>query len=50
MITVLVPYWCFMIFKISNKAGFFFLPLLLVLPTLFFSGKKASGEALANLQ
>ena len=28
----------------SNKAGVFFLPLLLVLPPLIFRGKKASGD------
>ena len=44
LITVLVLYCCYMIFKISSKAGFFFLPLLLVLPPLFFKSKKASGD------
>ena len=44
LITVLVLYCCYMIFKISSKAGFFFLPLLLVLPPLIFTGKKASED------
>jgi len=33
-----------MIFKISSKAGFFFLPLLFVLPPLIFKGKKAQND------
>ena len=44
LITVLVLYCCFMIFKISSNAGFFLLPLLFVLPPLIFRGKKASGD------
>ena len=44
LITVLVPYCYYMILKISSKAGFFFLPLLLVLPPLIFKAKKASGD------
>ena len=44
LITVLVLYCCYMIFKISSKAGFLFLPLLFVLPPLIFRGKKASGD------
>ncbi len=44
LITILVLYCCYMIFKISSKAGFFFLPLLLVLPPLISRGKKASGD------
>jgi hypothetical protein len=44
LITVLVLYCCYMIFKISSKAGFFFLPLLLVLPPLIFRAKKASRD------
>jgi len=44
LITVLALYCCYMIFKISSKAGFFLLPLLFVLPPLIFKGKKASGD------
>ena len=44
LITVLVLYCCYMVFKISSKACFLFLPLLLVLPPLIFKGKKASGD------
>ena len=44
LITVLVLYCCYMVFKISSEAGFFFLPLLFVLPPLIFRGKKASGD------
>ena len=44
LITVLVLYCCYMIFKISSKTGFFFIPLLLVLPPLIFKGKKASKD------
>ena len=42
--TVLALYCCYMIFKISSKAGFFFLPLLFVLPPLILRAKKASGD------
>ena len=45
LITVLVLYCCYMVFKISSKAGFFFLPLLFVLPPLIFWGKKASRDS-----
>ena len=47
LITVLVLYCCYMVFKISSKAGFFFLPLLFVLPLLIVETKKASkvGES-----
>ena len=45
LITVLVLYCCYMVFKISSKAGFFFLPLLFVLPPLIFKGKKVSGDS-----
>ena len=44
LITVLVLYCCYMIFKISSKAGFLFLPLLFVLPPLIFRSKKAPGD------
>ena len=44
LITVLVLYCCYMIFKISSKAGFFFAPLFFVLPPLIFKGKKASKD------
>ena len=44
LITVLVLYCCYMVFKISSKAGFFFFPLLFVLPPLIFKGKKVSGD------
>ena len=44
LITVLVLYCCYIIFKISSKAGFFFLPLLFVLPPLIFKGNKASKD------
>ena len=44
LISVLVLYCCYMIFKISSKAGFFFLQLLLVLPPLIFKAKKASKD------
>ena len=44
LITVLVLYCCYMIFKISSKTGFFFLPLLVVLPPLIFRGKKDSED------
>ena len=44
LITFLVLYCCYMIFKISSNAGFFFVPLLFVLPPLIFKGKKASGD------
>ena len=43
-ITVLVLYCCFTIFKISGNAGFFFLPLILVLPPLIFKGNKAPKD------
>ena len=43
-IAFLMLYCCNMVFKISINAGFFFLPLLLVLPPLIFRGKKASGD------
>ena len=36
---LLVLYCCFMIFRISANAGFFFLPLLLVLPPIIFRKK-----------
>ncbi len=35
----LILYCCFMIFRISANAGFFFLPLLLVLPPIIFRKK-----------
>ena len=41
LITVLVLYRCFMIFKLSSKSGLFFLPLLFVAPPLILRGKKA---------
>ena len=44
LITVLVLYCCYMIFKISSKAGFFFLPLLFILPPLIFKAKKVSKD------
>ena len=44
LITVLVLYCCYMIFKISSKAGFFLLPILFFLPPLIFKGKKTSGD------
>ena len=44
LIRVLVLYCCYIIFKISSKAGFFLLPLLLVLPPLIFKAKKASKD------
>jgi hypothetical protein len=44
LITALALYCCYMVFKISSTAGFFFLPLLLVLPPLIFRGKKASED------
>ncbi len=40
LITVLVLYCCYMIFKISSNAGFFFLPLLFVLPPLIFKRRE----------
>jgi hypothetical protein len=44
LITVLALYCCYMIFKISSNAGFFFAPLLFVLPPLIFKAKNASGD------
>ncbi len=44
LITVLVLYCCYTVFKISSKAGFFFIPLLFVLPPLIFKGKKAPED------
>ena len=41
LITVLALYCCYMIFKISSKAGFFFIPLLLVRPPLISQSSKA---------
>jgi hypothetical protein len=41
---LLAPYYRYMIFKISSKAGFFFLPLLFVLPPLIFKGNKAPKD------
>ena len=37
-------YCCYMVFKISSKAGFFFIPLLFVLPPLIFRGDKTSKD------
>ena len=44
LISVLVLYCCYMVFKISSKAGFFFIPLLFVLPPLIFRGDKTSKD------
>ena len=44
LITVLVLYCCYMIFKISSKAGFFFLPLLFVPPPLIFRGRDQADK------
>ena len=44
LITVLALYCCYMIFKISSKAGFFFLPLLFILPPLIFKANKVSKD------
>lgn len=45
LIAVLAFYCGFMVFKISASAGFFLLPLLLVLPLLTFkSGTKEPEE------
>ena len=45
LIAVLALYCCFMVFKASASAGFFLLPLLLVLPPFIFkSRKKVSGD------
>ena len=43
LITVLVFYCCFMIFKLSINSGLFFLPLLFVASPLILRGKKAFG-------
>ena len=44
-LTVLALHCCFMVFKVRANAGFFLLPLLLVMPPLVFkSRKKESGE------
>ena len=40
LIAVLALYCCFMVFKVSANAGFFLLPLLLVLSPLVFKGRK----------
>ena len=44
LISVLVLYCCYMVFRISSKAGFFFIPLLFVLPPLIFRGDKTSKD------
>ena len=44
LITVLVLYCCYIIFKINSQAGVFFLPLLFVLSPLIFKGNKASKD------
>ena len=40
LIAVLALYCCFMVLTVSAKAGFFLLPLLLVLPSFVFKGRK----------
>ena len=40
----MVLYCCYVIFKLSIKAGFFFIPLLLVLPHLISKGSRASKD------
>ena len=44
LITVLLFYCCYLVFKISSNAGVFFLPLLFVLPPLFFRRRKNSKD------
>tara|TARA_Y200000002_G_scaffold100658_1_gene81580 strand:- start:432 stop:680 length:249 start_codon:yes stop_codon:yes gene_type:complete len=48
LITALILYCCFRVFKISSNAGVFFLPLLFVLPPLFFAARKASKTVSSN--
>jgi len=42
---LLLLYCCFMIFRISANAGFFFLPLLLVLPPIIFRKKDKKNDS-----
>ena len=42
---LLLLYCCFMIFRISANAGFFFLPLLLVLPPIIFRKKDKKRDS-----
>ena len=42
---LLLLYCCFMIFRISANAGFFFLPLLLVLPPIIFRKKDKKKDS-----
>ena len=42
LITGSVLYRCYLIFKISSKAGILFYPVLFVMPAFIFEGKKAS--------
>ena len=44
LITLLVLYCCYLVFKISSNAGVFFLPLLFVLPPLFFRSDKSAED------
>ena len=48
LITALILYCRFRVFKISSNAGVFFLPLLFVLPPLFFAARKASKTVSRN--
>ena len=44
LISALVLYCSYMVFKISSKAGFLFIPLLFVLPPLIFRVDKTSKD------
>ena len=44
LITALILYCCSLVFKISSNAGVFFLPLLFVLPPIFFRSDKSAED------
>ena len=44
LITALILYCCSLVFKISSNAGVFFLPLLFVLPPIFFRSDESAED------
>ena len=44
LITALILYCCYLVFKFSSNAGVFHLPLLFVLPPIFLRSDKSAED------